>query len=89
MLGYRKSEVFSLVDFAVIADDLTGSLDTGLQFRKKGLTTLVPLSAKKIDRPAQVLIINTDSRNLPGKIAYGKVYRVAQGLKAKFIYKKN
>lgn len=77
-----------MFDFAIIADDLTGSLDTGLQFRKKGLTTLVPLQAKKIDRPAQVLVINTDSRNLPGKIAYEKVYRVAQGLKAKFIYKK-
>jgi len=32
-----------LPEFAIIADDLTGSLDTGLQFRKKGLTTVVPL----------------------------------------------
>lgn len=77
-----------MFDFAIIADDLTGSLDTGLQFRKKGLTTLVPLQGKKIDQPAQVLVVNTDSRNLPGKIAYQKVYRVAQGLKAKYIYKK-
>ena len=74
--------------FAIIADDLTGSLDTGLQFRKKGFTTLVPLQAKIIDQPAEVLVINTNSRNLSGKIAYQKVYRVAQGLKAKFLYKK-
>ncbi|MGC8810056.1 MAG: four-carbon acid sugar kinase family protein [bacterium] len=75
-------------DFAIIADDLTGSLDTGLQFRKKGFATLVPLQAKIIDQQAEVLVINTNSRNLPGKIAYQKVYRVAQGLNAKFLYKK-
>jgi len=77
-----------LLAFAIIADDLTGSLDTGLPFRKKGFTTLVPLQAKIIDQPAEVLVINTNSRNLSGKIAYQKVYRVAQGLKAKFLYKK-
>lgn len=77
-----------MFDFAIIADDLTGSLDTGLQFRKKGLTTLVPLQAKIIDQPAEVLVINTNSRNLPGNIAYRKVYKVSHGLKAKAIYKK-
>ena len=35
--------ILSIPEFAIIADDLTGSLDTGLQFCKKGLVTLVPL----------------------------------------------
>ncbi|MGQ9696293.1 MAG: four-carbon acid sugar kinase family protein [Thermodesulfobacteriota bacterium] len=77
-----------MFEFAIIADDLTGSLDTGLQFRKKGFTTLVPLPEKKIDREAEVLVINTNSRNLPGRVAYQKVYRVARGLNTKGIYKK-
>ncbi len=77
-----------MLEFAILADDLTGSLDTGLQFRKKGFATLVPLQAKIIDHPAEVLVINTNSRNLPGEIAYQKIYRVAQSLKTKAIYKK-
>jgi len=76
-----------ILEFAVVADDLTGSLDTGLQFRKKGLITFVPL--RKSSRPnGQVLVLNTDSRNLPGEFAYRRVYKACQSLKARAIYKK-
>jgi uncharacterized protein YgbK (DUF1537 family) len=76
-----------ILEFAVIADDLTGSLDTGLQFRKKGLSTFVPL--RQSSRPnGQVLVLNTDSRNLPGNLAYRRVYRACRSLKARSIYKK-
>ena len=76
-----------ILEFALIADDLTGSLDTGLQFRKKGLTTVVPL--KKNSRPrGQVLVLNTDSRNLPGDSAYQRVYQACLGLTARSLYKK-
>lgn len=77
-----------MLEFAIIADDLTGSLDTGLQFRKKGFITLVPLRANISPPPAEVLVINTNSRNLPGEKAFQKVYRLCQRLKAKAIYKK-
>ena len=60
----------SIPEFAIIADDLTGSLDTGLQFRKKGLTTVVPLSLSRPWPKAQALVLNTDSRNISGKLAY-------------------
>jgi uncharacterized protein YgbK (DUF1537 family) len=73
---------------ALIADDLTGSLDTGLQFRKKGLTTLVPLDWSRPLPRAQALVLNTHSRNLPGDIAYRKVFRICRRLKAGGIYKK-
>lgn len=47
----------------VIADDFTGSNDTGVQLAKKGARTEVMLSAaQKPSRRADVLIINTESR---------------------------
>jgi uncharacterized protein YgbK (DUF1537 family) len=75
-------------EFVIIADDLTGSLDTGLQFRKKGLTTLVPLHGQHPLPRAQALVLNTHSRNLPGEIAYQRVYKASRDLKARAIYKK-
>ncbi|HXZ35480.1 MAG TPA: four-carbon acid sugar kinase family protein [Thermodesulfobacteriota bacterium] len=73
---------------ALIADDLTGSLDTGLQFRKKGLVTIVPLNWNHPLPQAQGLVLNTNSRNLPGDVAYRRVYRICRRLKVKGIYKK-
>src|SRR5512139_2701803 len=76
-----------ILEFAVIADDLTGSLDTGLQFRKRGLSTVVPL--RKNSRPkGQVLVLNTDSRNLDGDLAYKEVYKACRNVEARFFYKK-
>jgi uncharacterized protein YgbK (DUF1537 family) len=74
--------------FAIIADDLTGSLDTGLQFCKKGLATFVPLGLAHPWPKAQALVLNTDSRNIPGYLAYQRVYKACRNLKAKAIYKK-
>jgi uncharacterized protein YgbK (DUF1537 family) len=73
---------------ALIADDLTGSLDTGLQFRKKGLTTVVPLGWNHPWPRAEALVLNTHSRNLTGDLAYRKVFRICRRLKARGIYKK-
>ena len=74
--------------FGIIADDLTGSLDTGLQFRKKGMATLVPFNLARPWPKAQALVLNTDSRNLPGRLAYKKVYKACRSLKARALYKK-
>lgn len=61
--------------YLLIADDLTGGADAGVQFAKRGLKTLLvpfrgegdPLAA----RPAQdVLIINTITRSLPPAEAF-------------------
>ncbi len=73
---------------ALIADDLTGSLDTGLQFRKKGLATLVPLDWNHPLPRAEALVLNTHSRNLAGDLAYRRVFRICRRLKARGIYKK-
>jgi uncharacterized protein YgbK (DUF1537 family) len=82
-----KRPVFA-PQIALIADDLTGSLDTGLQFRKKGLTTVVPLDWNHPWPRAEALVLNTHSRNLAGDLAYRKVFRICRRLKARGIYKK-
>ena len=78
----------SIPEFAIIADDLTGSLDTGLQFRKQGLTTVVPLCLARPWPKAQALVLNTDSRNISGDVAYQKVYKACRNLKSRALYKK-
>ncbi|GHT92238.1 hypothetical protein FACS1894140_3970 [Spirochaetia bacterium] len=55
----------------ILADDLTGALDTGVQFAKKGIPTRVLLSpasppfgdAVLVDENPVVLVINTDTRH--------------------------
>jgi len=78
----------------IIADDLTGAADTGVQFAKRGLTTLVIIDKDYqediLDR-MQVLGFNTNTRNVVPEIAYKRVNRVAKTLKdkgVKCIYKK-
>jgi len=59
----------------VLADDLTGANDTGVQFAKQGLRSLVLISLP--DSPAEldedVLIVDTQSRALPPAEAYERV----------------
>ena len=45
---------------AVIADDLTGALDTGVQFTQWGYST--QLVDSREEGTAEVIIINTDTR---------------------------
>lgn len=79
---------------AIIADDLTGASDTGIQFCKYGLKTLVIVDYQNIeggDKEKQVWSINADTRSLSASEAYQRVYSMAKKLKAlgfKRIYKK-
>ena len=56
----------------VIADDLTGALDTGVQFTRAGLSTYMALERSALDRklrlgasPLDVAVVNTRARSLP------------------------
>jgi len=71
---------------AVIADDLTGALDTGVQFTQWGYTTQLVDSPE--DATAEVIIINTDTRNKSPEEAYKKTYAVAEKLDVDLVYKK-
>jgi len=84
----------------VVADDFTGAADTGLQFAKRGLVTLVLSAGVDSKRstnyfpegafePVPVLVINTGSRGFTAKIAYKAVRDVSKFVKKrKLIYKK-
>jgi len=72
---------------AVIADDLTGALDTGVQFRQWGYT--VQLTDTPERSSAEVAITNTDTRNKNREEAYRATYDVAVKLRGHdIIYKK-
>jgi uncharacterized protein YgbK (DUF1537 family) len=72
---------------AVVADDLTGALDTGVQFTKWGYTT--QLVENPYESSAEVTIINTDTRNKTSEQAYRLVYSIVENLSQyNIIYKK-
>lgn len=64
---------------AVIADDLTGALDTGVQFRLWGYT--VQLTDTPENSAAEVVIIITDTRNKTPQQAYQATYSAAMKLR--------
>ena len=69
--------------WAVVADDLTGAGDTGVQFVRGGLKAKVCLTLEDIrnDGHYDVLVVNTDSRAMPGHRAYKRLISVAKKLK--------
>ena len=75
----------------IIADDFTGSNDTGVQLRKKGLDVEVLLfpTEESLDHS---VVLDTESRILPPEEAYQKVKAlttmVAKNNDFQFIYKK-
>ncbi len=82
------------VRLGVIADDLTGANDTGVQFARQGARTIVPLDwhdLASLGRHADVLVLCTNSRGLPPGAAAQRAKLAAQALrKARVaaIYKK-
>ena len=84
-----------MIELVIIADDLTGALDTGVQFAKQHIPTLVTgdkdLSFKKLAGEIKVLAVNTESRHDEAGVAYDKVMDVAKAALrqgAKYLYKK-
>ncbi|MDD3569728.1 MAG: four-carbon acid sugar kinase family protein [Lachnospiraceae bacterium] len=82
---------------AIIADDLTGANDTGVQYKKNGYSTTVKIMndndiTSKMFKTSDVVVINTDSRPLSSKDAYNTVYSLAKNLDTlddiEYIYKK-
>ena len=65
----------------IIADDLTGALDTGVKFAKRGVPVkVIPMldSAVAVDDDAVVTVWNTDSRHQSAQEAYDRVYMVTR-----------
>lgn len=65
---------------AVIADDITGSFDTGVQFQKRGaavqvaLATQLPVSLVGVD----VLVIDAETRHASPEETYQELYRLSR-----------
>ena len=72
---------------AVIADDLTGALDTGVQFSNWGFN--VQVTDEPISSTVEVVVVNTDSRRLDPESAYELVFKTAKKVNGfDIIYKK-
>ncbi|MGB9682166.1 MAG: four-carbon acid sugar kinase family protein [bacterium] len=81
-------------ELLVIADDLTGALDTGVQFAKEKIKTVVTTKLEwdtlSLDN-AEVLAIDTETRHLQEKEAFDRIKRVleiAKEKEIKYLYKK-
>lgn len=84
-----------MLDLLILADDFTGALDTGVQFSKLSIPTLVTSNTKiklnKIDKSIKVLVINTETRHLSPSDAYSKILEILNSFdrnKFKTFYKK-
>ncbi len=66
----------------IIADDLTGANDTGVQFAKQSIDVLVSIrhdqNWQAFAHDCQVLVVNTESRHLNSDEAFQRVYDVAR-----------
>ncbi len=74
-------------NIALIADDLTGAMDAGLQFGKRGLRALVPLGWQALP-DAEVLVVDTDTREATASEAHRRVGLVAGALCGRTLFKK-
>ena len=80
-----------LLDVAVIADDLTGAADCGVQFVRAGYRTAVIFGGETLDLPGEVdaVVVDTDSRLLLDREARERVLAAGENLKdARIFYKK-
>lgn len=62
----------------VLADDLTGAIDTGVQFAAQCTNTAVYYKPRKdvFESMAEVLVINTQTRNIDPSLAYERVKKI-------------
>lgn len=67
----------------IIADDLSGALDTGVQLRRRGLRAVALLSSEDLASAEgfDIVCLNTDSRADTGEVAYRKARAAAEALK--------
>jgi len=78
----------------VIADDFTGACDAGVQFKEQGLETIILADAESLadfKGIFDVVVVDTETRNLSSDDAYRKVRRAVRLLRhnnVKVIYKK-
>lgn len=67
----------------IIADDLTGANDSGVQFAKRGIRSVVVIGPfEELIRGYEVVVVNTESRHVSEGVAVDRVRRAVEaGLK--------
>ncbi|GHS88334.1 membrane protein [Synergistales bacterium] len=67
----------------IVADDLTGACDTGIQFVRKGIETVVMTEALGLSgiKTQDAVVVNTNSRNDSGAESGAKLSRLGETLK--------
>lgn len=75
----------------VIADDITGAFDTGVQFFKRGASVSVAIGSQLNGKHshADVLVINAETRHLTAEGAYRETFRLAtivNGWRVPYLY---
>jgi D-threonate/D-erythronate kinase len=75
-----------LINFGIIADDVTGALDTGVQFAQSGLSAVLLIGEEKIH--ASVQVISTNSRNEDAEFAVQAVRAACNRLPDRRLFKK-
>jgi uncharacterized protein YgbK (DUF1537 family) len=76
------------LDALVVADDLTGAMDTGHEFAARGHPTTVGVRPTADPPDEGVFVANTDSRYLPPADAAAAVERAVRETPAGLVYKK-
>jgi len=71
----------------VIADDLTGAMDAGLQFKGIGTRSVVHLKDAEVGH-SETVVFDTESRAASPATAYARVRAVARRLRSRILYKK-
>ena len=90
-----KTNILNYEDkFIILADDLTGALDSGVQLAQGGMKVLITLDREdpllRIDG-ADVLVIDTETRHIASESAYKIIYDIVRKMKeygVHTIYKK-
>lgn len=59
--------------YLIIADDLTGANDTGVQLTRRGIQTVVTLDSSSISRDCDSYVLDCESRGLDASHAYNTV----------------
>lgn len=84
-----------MVQLAIIADDLTGALDTGVKFVKSGNNIQIfcsgSLDKEQIEESTNVIVIDTETRHVSPNEAYNVVFKIIKNCEEagiKYFYKK-
>lgn len=90
----KKLSIASPEKTLVVADDLTGAVDTGVQFSRRNLKTVVVTGNKTMQKSfmdCDVLVVDTESRFDDPETAYRKAFQTGERAKSeniKYLYKK-